>query len=152
MKYNILLFGISLMIITWVTKSDAAREYGTSDQSSEIRFIRNPKLPDKMYQNELRNRPAWQNFNGKYEKWQVIFNEENAVPHRANGNPIKTYNTNPVEGARAFISNELSDFNIPVQDLRLMGSGESKKHYFVNFFQEFDGLNVLNSRLTVKMT
>lgn len=119
----------------------------------EKTFVTNNKwMPDKTYQAELRNQPSWKSFLSRNGKWWVIFNEENQKPHRAYGQPVSTSGSTIEDRARNFIANELVDFHIPVTDLQLQGISENDKQKFVNFFQQYQGIKVLESRLTVKMT
>ncbi|NNM16713.1 MAG: PepSY domain-containing protein, partial [Bacteroidia bacterium] len=113
----------------------------------------NQRIPDEVYQAELRNQPAWQNFMQNHGTWFVTFNEENAKPHRAYGKPIAMGNNgNEVNTAIDFINNHLKDFNVPVKELQLMSSIEGTKYHFVHFNQYHKNLEVLFTRSTIKLT
>lgn len=119
----------------------------------EKTFIKDSKrLPDKIFQAELRESPHWKKFLNRNGNWWVIFNEENQKPHRAYGSPIATTGNNAEDRARNFINTELADFRIPNSELVLQGITENAKHRFVNFVQVHNGVKVLESRLTVKLT
>ncbi|MBW8049652.1 MAG: T9SS type A sorting domain-containing protein [Cytophagales bacterium] len=133
--------------------------YGSSlifqdnDKSSEVRYINEIKWqPDASYQKTLRNSVAWQNFLQKNGPWQVIFNEQNAKPHRAFGSPIQVSGSDASDKALNFINNELTDFNIPLNELQLVNAFASDHFQYINFTQYHQGLQILNSRLTIKMT
>ncbi len=117
-------------------------------------FITNShRQPDAGYQNELRNSAAWQQFNQQNPNWQVRFNEENQMPHRAYGAPISLpFAGTAQEKATWFINNYLSAFNVPVNDLQLRASIVSSKHNNVKFKQMYQGLEVLFSDVYIKMT
>ena len=110
------------------------------------------RIPNQALQEELRAQAAWQSYVVKHNTWRVHFNEENARPHRAYGNGISTVGASVQDRAMNFIINELGDFNIPVADLTLMGESNSPKHNYVNYYQLYNGLKVLDSRMMVKMT
>lgn len=117
-------------------------------------FISNIKrMPDANYQYELSQSAAWQNYIQQNGNWMVWFNEENQKPHRATGTSIPVVNMGTPEGtALNFMQNYLSNFNIPVSDLHLRNAPVSNKHQYVNFYQTYNGLEVLWSNATVKMT
>ena len=75
---------------------------------NNIRYIKNIKrLPDVPYQKELRERDSWKNFLTAYGTWYVTFNEENAKPHRAFGNPIPVFGMDAQSQAMNFIKNHM---------------------------------------------
>ncbi len=124
-----------------------------NDGKAEVTYIKNNKrVPDVTYQATLRDGAAWQNFLQQHGTWYVIFNEENAKPHRAFGKPIATIGTDAEQKALNFINSHLQDFNIPVNELHLAGVSSNEKQQFVNFYQEYQGLRVLQSRMTVKLS
>lgn len=123
-----------------------------SKSSLEKTFYNNKWMPDKNYQAELRELPAWQNFLQRNGDWWVMFNEESRKPHRAYGKPILVAGATMEDKARNFIQNELSGFNIPMHELELMGVAGNEKHQFVHFSQRHQGLKILESKLTVKLT
>ena len=125
--------------------------FGTAGESTKI--TDNPKkVPNQALQEALRGQAAWQSYVNKHNTWRVHFNEENARPHRAFGNGISTIGVSVQDRAMNFITSELGDFNIPVADLVLMGESNSPKHNYVNYYQRYNGLKVLDSRMMVKMT
>lgn len=118
----------------------------------EITFIKDrQRLPDAAWQQELRQRPAWQGFLNAHGTWYAEFNEGNGKPHRAYGKPVPTTGANALERAQSFIAGELGGFGIPSGDLSLMGVSPSAKHTYVHFKQYHDGLEVLFSHLMVKL-
>ncbi|MCB0761774.1 MAG: T9SS type A sorting domain-containing protein [Flavobacteriales bacterium] len=102
-------------------------------------------------QQVLREQAAWQNFVAAHGTWYVHFNEQNQKPHRAYGQPISTYGSTPAEQALNFVENYLGNFNIPTSDLQLTSTPEGRKYQYVNFRQTYQGLDILNSRLMVKL-
>lgn len=120
---------------------------------NDIRFIKNPKrLPDVAYQQELREKSSWKNFLNDNGNWYVVFNEENAKPHRAFGKPIAVFGMDATSKALNFISSKLNAFNIPVSELEFTTSITSGKFQYVHFHQKHSGVKVLGSDLYVKMT
>ena len=120
---------------------------------NDVRFIKNTKRkPDVAFQKALRESAEWKNFVTANGTWYVIFNEENAKPHRAFGTPIPVFGMDPQSKAMNFISSKLSGFNIPVSELNFTGSGISENFQYVHFSQKHSGLKVLYSDVYVKMT
>jgi Zn-dependent metalloprotease len=120
---------------------------------NDVRFIKNPKrLPDVAYQQALRESAEWQNFMAANGTWYVIFNEENAKPHRAFGQPVSVYGMDAQSRAMNFISSKLSGFNLPLSELALSGNAASENFQYVHYQQVHAGLKVLNSDVYVKMT
>ncbi len=125
----------------------------TTNDKNEIRFItENKRMPDVELQTELRNRANWQNFVQQNGTWFVIFNEENSRPHRAFGKPVAVFGVDGKSRALNFIANNLQGFNIPAAELNFVSSQKSENYEYVNFTQVHNGLNILNSRFTVKLT
>ena len=107
---------------------------------------------DKTYQYELLQSESWQNFIQENGNWFAWFNEENGKPHRAYGQPIAVSGSTPESKAMNFITGKLSDFNIPVGDLRLSNVNKNEKMHYINYFQEYNGLKVMNSNLTIRLS
>lgn len=118
----------------------------------ERTFIKNNKrLPDLVFQQHLRNQASWQNFLRNNGNWWVQFNEENRKPHRAYGKPIDVQGATPEQKAMHFVQQHLQDFAIPVNDLVWKKSVPTAKHTYVHFYQKYQGLQVLGSKLLVKL-
>jgi len=109
-------------------------------------------MPDLNYQQELRESYPWKKFIQDNGNWWVLFNEENRKPHRAFGKPIQVSGATPEISARNFISNHLQNFRIPANDLVLSGITTTEKYHYVNFNQYYNGLRVLESKMTVRIT
>ena len=96
-------------------------------------------------QYHLRNGISWKEFQSLNPNWYVYFNEYNRKPHRAFGEGISV--TNPSN----FIENNLSVFNVPFGDLRLTSETENGKYKNYIYTQSYHDLEVLDSRLYMKM-
>jgi len=120
--------------------------------SKEIRYVQETKVFDEEYQSTLRAMLPWQQFLQQHPRWSVHFNEGNQLPHRAYGNPIGGGSFDPVQRVKAFMETDLSAFQVPMQSLELQGTHRSKKYTFVNFVQYHQGFEVINSRMTFKLT
>lgn len=140
----------SLLMATNI--SFAGGDVAYSKNKAEKTFHQPGRLPDLALQEELRDHYAWKNFLSQHGNWWVIFNEENRKPHRAYGSPIAVPGANPEQRAMNFILGNLNEFKIPVSELVLAGKSSNEKHHFVNYYQVHNGLRVLESRFTVKMT
>jgi len=143
---------ISLLCIGLIVSAPGFAGGEESNSTSNRFSSSNKRIPNQARQEQLRSQQAWSSYTARHSTWQVHFNEENAKPHRAFGKGIPTSGVSVQDRAMNFIIDELGDFNIPVSDLKLMGESNSPKHNFVNYYQEYSGLKVLNSRMMVKMT
>ncbi|MBL0342480.1 MAG: hypothetical protein IPP71_17200 [Bacteroidetes bacterium] len=124
-----------------------------NDDKLNKTFIENPKqLPDYAYQNLLRQKPFWQKFLNQNGSWNVIFNESSAMPHRAFGKPISVGGSDAKSTAMNFMSSQLRDFSIPNADLVFSSTATGSKFFYVNFTQNYKGLEVLYSKVQIKMT
>lgn len=132
--------------------SFAGGDVNYSKNKEEKTFYNRGRTADLLLQEELRNHYAWKNFLNHHGKWWVVFNEENRKPHRAFGEPITVSGTTSEEQAMNFILGNLNEFSIPVSELVHSGTAQSEKHRFVNYYQVHNGLRVLESRMTVKLT
>lgn len=124
--------------------------------AEELSFVKNNKrMPDLVYQSELRQSKVWKNFLANNGTWYVMFNEGNGKPHRAYGQPVSVPGATPRDRALNFISSNLKDFNIDLAQLEYLRGSEAlsstSKHDHVNFYQSYKGLKVEGSRMTVKM-
>ncbi len=119
----------------------------------EVRYVQETTVFDEVFQADLRERQAWKQFVQRHPRWSVHFNEGNQKPHRAYGDPIRIGSSfDPATLTRQFMETELSAFNIPLNALEITGTHRSKKYVFVNYVQYFQGLEVINSRMTFKLT
>lgn len=151
MKQFLLL--VCLLLTAYSRLAFASGGVDATHDKNEIRFITdNKRMPDTELQNELRNRANWQNFVQQNGTWYVIFNEENSRPHRAFGKPIPVFGVDAKGRALNFIGNQLQAFNIPVNELQFISSHRTANYEYVNFIQKHNNQQVLNSRLTLKLT
>ncbi|MCY7409803.1 MAG: M36 family metallopeptidase, partial [Chitinophagales bacterium] len=116
-------------------------------------FIKNKKETlNLVKQQDLRGSAAWSSFQTKHTGWKPIFDERSGMPHRAYGSGIQlTGSGDAASKALNFIKTEMSSFNINTENLVLRNSMQSKYNY-VDFYQTYLGLEVLNSRVTVRST
>ncbi len=147
-------FTFSLVVIFAAIQSFATEGSIFSNSSrNEVKYIKNNKrLPDIAYQQELRESAAWKNFVATNGTWYVVFNEENRKPHRAFGKPISVFGVSAQNQALNFISTKLNGFNIPLNDLVYNSTATSENFNYVHFYQNYQGIKVLNSDLYVKIT
>ena len=119
----------------------------------EITYIKNRKVkPDVNYQEKLRKSDSWKNYLKAHNNWYVDYNEATQKPHRAYGKPIQVNGENPETAAMNFIETHLGDWNLPLQDLKFQSQNNSGKYYNVFYIQSYKGLDVINSRVFVKLT
>lgn len=135
---------------TLLLLSLAADAHDYSDK--EIRYVQQKQAFDVNWQQHLKASTYWASFSQRHPSWHVLFNEENGKPNRAYGNPIRVSGSDLVAKSYQFMAEEIAGFNIPVSQLELIGTHESAKYRFVNFRQLHEGLEIINSRLTMKFT
>lgn len=109
-------------------------------------------LPNLTLQQEMRERPNWQNFLTQNGDWWVEFNEEIGLPSRAMGKPIQISGGTFENMAMNFIQSKLVEFNLPVGELQYTGTSSSPNHNWVRFKQTHNGLDVFGSEVVVKIT
>ena len=102
----------------------------------------------------LNAHPNWKSFTNKYPGWGARFSNYTQLPHRAFGLPITFApgGNDPVAKAKAFLTQELAAYQIPVQDLILTRSKNDGKFIHVDFKQKHQGVEVLWSRVGVRFT
>ena len=141
----------SLLIILLFSINSFAYHPSHTDEF-EIRYIKNSLHLDEKIQANLRGQSAWKSFLKTYPNWFVYFNEYNQKPHRAFGTPINHYSTNNIESsARNFIDNELGIYSVDNLDLVTSILSENEKFNSISFIQRYNGLDILDSRLYIKM-
>ncbi len=122
--------------------------------SHEIRFMDDSKRPvDNAYQEQLRNTAAWADYLQQHGDWWVQFNETNKKPHRAFGTPVPT---GIQAGAAAtglyFLTNQAGAWLPSGIQLEFLTATQTKKYVQPHFIQKYNGLEVIWSRATVKLT
>lgn len=148
MRKNLYLVA-SFLLITSISFAGGSVHYS---KNKAEKSYRHNEAPDLDYQSQLRNHYAWKNFRSHHGEWWVQFNEENRKPHRAFGVPISVAGATAEQKAMNFIQFNLNEFKIPVSELVLANTYQNEKHQFVNYYQVHDGLRVLDSRMTVKLS
>ncbi|MBK7762706.1 MAG: T9SS type A sorting domain-containing protein [Bacteroidetes bacterium] len=102
----------------------------------------------------LKNQVAWQQFVQNHPSWGATFNRFTKLPHRAFGNPI-TYTagaSDAVAKAKAFLQNEFSGFQLPINELVLTRSFNDGKYINVDFKQVHNNYEILWSRAIVRFS
>lgn len=127
---------------------------GWHDTPYNRTFVKNNKEQlNYVKQQQLRNSMPWKLFVQRHADWSVIFDERSGMPHRAYGNGIKITSVGDAASkAMSFIQTEMTSFNISTDNLVLRSAHDSKKYQYVDYYQTYLGLEVLNSRVTVRMT
>ncbi len=122
-----------------------------SSLNDDITFTTH-KLPDLAIQQELRQQQAWQDFKAKNKNWYVEFNELTGFPHRAFGKPIALRSGGDLAAASLdFLRSSLSGFAVRVDDLELTRISQNKGYHYLDFKQNYQGLEVLFSRVTLRI-
>ncbi len=95
---------------------------------------------------------AWQSFVAKHPSWGAKFNYRSGMPQRAVGEPIALGAGNAVDVVKNFLQTELAAYAIPNTALKLTGNNVDEKYTNVNFTQVHQGMEVLFSRITFRLT
>lgn len=122
------------------------------NNGEEITYVKNTKkLPNTILQHNFRQQKNWKNFIAKHGNWHTIFNETNGKPRRAFGQPISITGASDKDKALNFAKNNLKEFILPIDDLVFQSSYKSTKHTFINMYQTYQGLKVLESEYTLRL-
>lgn len=139
---------IAAMIISFQTLAVKAPN---GKDPLEVTYIKSAKA-DLHYQDDLRKSEAWQLYLQKHRNWSVEFNEATQTPHIAYGKPISVIGINAREVAENFISENLGSWISNPGQLELQSINFSGKYHNVIFKQVVNGIEVLNSRVHVKLS
>lgn len=150
---NIKNYTAALMMLASLSLTASEGGVISNSNKNDVRFIKDTKRkPDVAFQKALRESAAWTDFVAANGTWYVIFNEENAKPHRAFGKPISVFGMDPQAKAMNFINSKLTGFNIPVSELSYRNTAISENFQYVHFTQIHSGIKVLYSDVYVKLT
>ncbi|MFT4678001.1 MAG: Zn-dependent metalloprotease [Flavobacteriales bacterium] len=142
----------TLLFLALTTLSYAGNDPEINLDPLEVTFYNSEIMVlDNHYQQYLREQSPWQSFLNENGTWYAHYNEQNQKPHRAYGQPISTFGATAEEQALNFINDKLGMFNIPAEDLSFSSSPAGKKYQYVNFTQKYQGVEILNSRVMVKL-
>ena len=125
---------------------------GDRPPAKEVTFIdASHRAPDLLWQQELRESPAWQAFKARNGAWYVEYNEASRTPHRAYGRPVAVAGNGPEERAQHFLQHELAGFRLPVQELELSAVHATEKYTYVRYRQRHAGTELLFAQYMVKL-
>mgnify|MGYP001171782268 CR=1 FL=1 len=117
----------------------------------EVRYVKDSPQINPVLQQQLRSQNSWKTFISNNPNWFVYFNEFNLKPHRAFGEPIDLVGNNLIDKVNNFINNDLSLFGIP-NDIRIKSKNENDKFKHINYSQYYQEVEVLDSRLYLKLS
>lgn len=117
-------------------------------------FVKDRKrLPDPTKQESLAKQKSWTQFTEQNKGWTAIFNEETGLPHNAYGKPVMMgLPLDAQSTAWSFITGKLNMLQLPLNDLYFRNTAQNKKYFYVNYFQRYNGLEVLWSKVQIKLT
>ena len=128
----------------------AYNPYG--EDEFEVRYIKKSIHINSDIQFDLRMQSQWQSFLQNHPNWFVYFNENNQKPHRAFGPAISDYASTDIElSARSFLNGELGIFSVDNLDLENPVISENDKYNSISFNQSYNGIDVIDSRMYLKM-
>ncbi|MBE50099.1 MAG: hypothetical protein CMP51_00115 [Flavobacteriales bacterium] len=143
----------SILLILLLTCSFNIFSYHPcSKDEYEIRYINESIHLNEATQYNLRNTSSWIEFANNNPNWYVYFNEYNQKPHRAFGSPIENSVSLDIEASSMnYINNDLSVFSLSTVQLSEPYITTNVKYNSISYSQKFKGLDVLDSRLYMKM-
>ena len=155
--YLIMTLRILLVAIFAPLMLNAAHDHNGFDRNEDPNlkvFVKNRKrLPDVNRQESLAQQKSWQQFSEQNKGWSVVFSEETGLPHNAFGKPISVgLPLDAQSTAWSFISTKLNAFGLPLNDLYFRNTAQNKKYFYVNYIQRYNGLEVLWSKVQIKIT
>lgn len=117
-------------------------------------FITNSKrVSNSDLQLKFSQQIAWKNFSEQNGGWTATFNEETGLPHNAYGTPVNMgLQLDAQSTAWGFISTKLAELQLPMGDLVFRNTAYNQKYSYVNYTQQYNGVEILWSRLQVKVT
>ena len=100
--------------------------------------------------------PDWNAFTQRHGRWLASFNNLTGTVHRAYGGSIQVGVPSGMENAaflaESFLRTEQTVLGVNVGDLYLTSSRHRGHHWFVDFGQRYQGLDVFNSRVSVRIS
>lgn len=118
---------------------------------AEIRYSQHVAPLNKTKQATLRQSGPWKIFTESHPDWNVHLDERSAMPHRAYGKGIEVAGTTPEERAQQFITDHLQAWSLENYTLVAQPTAKSKKFDVVRFSQLYNGVEVLESALIIKL-
>lgn len=102
----------------------------------------------------LQLQAAWKTFTQQHPTWGARFDQYTQLPHRAFGTPITIAagGNDAVAKAKAFLQQSFSGFNLPMNELVLTRNYNDGKYINVDFKQVHNGVEILWSRINVRLT
>jgi Zn-dependent metalloprotease len=144
---------LHLVFLLISTTAFASGHFAGHNDPLLVTFIKNKhKVHDLSYQQQLRAGESWQQFATKNGPWNVVFNEENQMPHKAFGSPRMLSGADIRAKSEQFLNTELSVFNVEFSNLKYRSTASGKKYDYVNFWQQYQGLDVLWTNVQLKYT
>ena len=137
---------ILFIVLAITTNFSYATKHEHIDEN-EVRYYKVNPL-DVTIQQQLREGSVWQSFLSDNPNWFVMFDENNKMPHRAFGEPIQLSGSSNNE-VLSFLST--TNFTLPT-DLRVENRSKNDKYINLNCNQFYNNLEVINSRVYVKLS
>lgn len=144
---------LPFLLLLLTTSAFASGHFAGHNDPLLVTFIKNKhKVHDLAYQQQLRAGESWQRFLIQNGSWNVVFNEENQMPHKAFGTPQVLNGADVRSKSDFFVASELSMFNVNPNNLQYRSTASGKKYDYVNYWQQYQGLDVLWTNVQLKYT
>ena len=150
-----------LIFLTFIGLSLCLQAQDRHNHSHEIDHNEVSVFADRLHlevenpieQQRLQNSEMWHQFEAKHGSWFASFNTITQLPMRAAGKGIEVRMEGTAQQkAMFFLQRELGDFQLPIAELQFQQTNQTLKYDFVEFKQFHKGMEVLNSKASVRMT
>ncbi|NLO19236.1 MAG: T9SS type A sorting domain-containing protein [Ignavibacteria bacterium] len=104
------------------------------------------------------NADAWENFRKEYGAWTITFDKLTNTPRRAFGKPIQIAGYSEIteknleQASLSFLKQFADLFNIDANQLKLRNSNFINNTWYVKFYQEYQGIEVLLSEIDLRIS
>jgi hypothetical protein len=129
----------------------SAQQQGTWN-AFEVRYWNTNTTPSADRQAALRASEPWQRFLAERGNWYVEFDEISGLPRRASGPAFALMGSSPEQKADYLWSEVLGAFPVPFEHLSIYRSQAHGRFQHVDYFQRCEGLRIIGSRATVRLT
>jgi len=144
MKPITTLWFIVLLLVSTAIFAHNSRDYTV--------FNNTIRIDAPQQQRDLRQQQSWQAFEQRNGHWYADFDVYTKSPIRAAGKAVTiTTAGDAVDAALQFVQDELSDFNIPVQELQFHNVHTTNRYSYITFRQYHQGLEIDNARITLRL-
>lgn len=139
--FKFFLLGFLVSFLAANAQQAVVKDGHHSTYVTQYEMLAKPGNPDKS---------KWEAFRKDHETWEATLDPINGMPHRAFGQPIPVSGETIEAKANQVINEKLSYFGVEPGSLLEVNQRSSKKYHFVDYQQVYNGLEIINSRISVR--